>query len=82
MAMSERSSLSDRGCDLTTNQCPAAFQDDIDAYNTKLTLSSIGFIGGGALAAAGAVMLLTLPKSDHAVSLHVAPSRVALGVAF
>ena len=82
MAMNDRSSLSDRGCDLSTNQCPPGFEGDIDAYNDKLTVASIGFIGGGALAAAGAIMLLTSPKSPSAVSLRVSPQRVALAVGF
>jgi hypothetical protein len=82
MAMNDRSSLRDRGCNLSTNQCPPGFEGDIDAYNDKLTVSTIGLIGGGVLAAAGAIMLLTLPKSESAVSLRVSPQRVALAVGF
>lgn len=46
--------------------CPkgqeAAFGPDIDSYNMMGTISTVGFIAGGALAATGVVLMLTAPK--------------------
>lgn len=47
--------------------CPegteASFQPAIDSYGTMGTISTIGFIAGGALAATGLVLILTAPKA-------------------
>ena len=54
-----------------TKSCPeghcapgqeAMFKPEIDSYNTMGTISTIGFIAGGALAATGVVLMLTAPK--------------------
>jgi hypothetical protein len=39
-------------------------QNDLDSYQTLRTVSSIGFIAGGALAAAGVVLLVTDKPSN------------------
>jgi hypothetical protein len=38
------------------------FKTDVDSYNTLGTLSTIGFIAGGALAATGVILMLTAPR--------------------
>jgi hypothetical protein len=47
--------------------CPpdqkASIQPAIDSYNSMRTISTIGFIAGGALAATGVVLMLTAPKA-------------------
>jgi hypothetical protein len=46
--------------------CPtgteALYNPEIDSYNAMGTISTIGFIAGGALAATGVVLMLTAPK--------------------
>jgi hypothetical protein len=47
--------------------CPkgteASFQSAIDGYGTMGTLSTIGFIAGGALAATGVILIITAPRA-------------------
>jgi hypothetical protein len=47
--------------------CPldqkASLQPEIDSYNSMCTISTIGFIAGGALAATGIVLMLTAPRA-------------------
>ncbi len=54
-----------------TKSCPeghcapgqeAMLKPEIESYNTMGTISTIGFIAGGALAATGVVLILTAPK--------------------
>ena len=60
LAMSTRSST--EGCEGTV--CPPSARDNVDTYNRYRTISTIGFIAGGALAATGAVLILTAPSSS------------------
>jgi hypothetical protein len=82
MAMNDRSTLSGRGCNLDQNTCPPERSDDVDSYNRRLTISSVGFIGGGILAGAGAVLLLTAPKAEQSFAIRIQPSNVTLSGAF
>lgn len=51
---------------------------DHDSAVTNGTISTIGFIGGGALLVGGAVLFLTAPKaSSSSTGLTVAPSVTA-----
>ena len=59
LAMSTRSGI--EGCEDTS--CPPSARGDVQTYNRYRTISTIGFIAGGALAATGAVLILTAPKS-------------------
>jgi hypothetical protein len=60
--------------------CPSSEQSLVDSYNTMRTLSSLGLIGGGIVAAAGVTLLLTAPKASSAsASLVLAPNGVLLG---
>ena len=58
LAASQKSDLDD-SC--PNRKCPPEFHDQNDAYGTKKTVSSIGLIGGAALAAVGAVLVFTAP---------------------
>ncbi len=52
--------------------CPpaqkASLQPEIDSYATMGTVSTIGFIAGGALAATGVVLMLTAPRAKVAAA--------------
>jgi serine/threonine-protein kinase len=69
-AMSKNSNSKDE-CPTTTCTNPQGKADADDAKSAA-TLSSVFFIGGVALAAGGAVLYFTAPKSKE-VALHVAP---------
>jgi hypothetical protein len=64
------------GCD-ANKVCPSSMQGDLQAARTWATVSTIGFIGGGALAATGLVLLLVAPpssgSSEPAVGARVRP---------
>jgi hypothetical protein len=62
------------GCD--NNNCPPGSEDQVAGYNTLRIVSSVGFIAGGVLAAAGITFLLTAPKRSEAA--FVAP-MIGLG---
>jgi hypothetical protein len=51
----------DANCDIT-NAC--TYQDKLDEAKSAATISSIGFVAGGALAAGGVLILLFGPKSS------------------
>jgi hypothetical protein len=51
-----------------SGMCGADQQSDLDGYHTLGTISTVGFIVAGVGGAAGAVLLLTQPKSDSAAS--------------
>ena len=63
MAVSKHGELSESCSD---GHCPKGsepqFGSSIDSYNTLGTLSTIGFIAGGALAATGVVLIFMAPK--------------------
>lgn len=60
--------------------CGPSQQGDIDSYNSLRTMSSVGFIAGGTLAAAGVVLLLTAPSSEpkSSAALWLGPGSVRL----
>jgi len=61
LAMGKHGELSDN---CTDGKCPATEQDNLDSFNTFGTVSTVGFIAGGVLAATGVVLLLTAPSGD------------------
>ena len=60
LALSKHASL-EESC--PTGQCGAGFNDKISSYETLGMLSTVGFIAGGALGAAGIVLLVTAPTT-------------------
>ncbi len=68
MAMGQKSDLEKQCTD--DQKCPPSVSDDVDSYNGKRTISTIGFIGGAVFAGAGVVLLLTAdsgkPSSEQA----------------
>ncbi|MGH7295793.1 MAG: hypothetical protein ACRELB_12695, partial [Polyangiaceae bacterium] len=66
-------------CDASTDQChPAGFPQRKDAEHAA-TVSDVGFIAGGVLLAAGAVIFFTAPKGAPVTGVVVAPAPVAGG---
>ncbi len=66
------------GCSGTS--CPTGAQGKVDSYNTMRTVSSIGFIAGGALAATGIAFLLTAPGATPSsnTALVILPNAAAI----
>jgi hypothetical protein len=63
MALGKHSDLQDK---CPNGKCPADVSSDVDSYHSLGTISTIGFIAGGVLAAGGAVLFFTAPKSAPA----------------
>ena len=59
-------------------QCPPGKRGDVDAYELLGTLSTVGFIAGGVLAAAGVTVWLTAPKAKTS-GVMLAPYAGPLG---
>jgi hypothetical protein len=58
-------------------------RSDFDTYNTVTTLSTVGFVAGGVLGAAGVVLLVTAPKArDVAVTPVVGPGYLGMQGSF
>jgi hypothetical protein len=83
MAMSTQSELDDSG-DCRDEQCAPSQQDNVDKLGTQRTVSTVGFIAGGVLAATGIVLVLTAPKGDERpqASLRLSPGGVVFERAF
>ncbi|MBW2454060.1 MAG: hypothetical protein JRI68_06105 [Deltaproteobacteria bacterium] len=88
LAMGKHGDLSDNCPD---GQCPADQQDTLDSYETMGTLSTIGFIAGGVLAATGLVLVLVAPSGDGdgadqasatVVTTEIGPGHVSATVRF
>jgi hypothetical protein len=71
VAMGKHSTITSSSC-ATSAGCSASdlmdYQSTVSSYNTMGTLSTVGFIAGGVLAAAGAVIFFTAPKRERAAS--------------
>ena len=77
LASSKRSSLLDSNtCSSDGRHCSPAQVSDVNAYNSLRTVSTVGFVAGGVLAATGVTLLLTAPKqeSQPRVGLWVSPN--------
>jgi hypothetical protein len=78
----------DENANCRDGMCLQSEADEVNAFRTLRTVSTVGFIAGGALAATGVVLLLTSgapaePGRDHAaLRLTVSPSAVALSGRF
>jgi hypothetical protein len=80
MAISKKRKLDDSDC--FGNACGPEEHDNVDAYNSLRSYSTLGFVIGGLATAAGAALLLTAPEEAPAQDAkpQVAP-WVGLGVA-
>jgi len=84
MALGKRSDL-DKNSHCVDGRCPSSAQSAVDSFRTLRTVSSIGFIAGGVLAATGVALLLTGGSSSQkgeraapALALRLAPGDVSL----
>jgi hypothetical protein len=64
--------------DYCSNDVPADVRDEAESYNTLVTLSTIGWIAGGVLAAGGAVLLLTESGPEPQLALGIGPGSASL----
>jgi hypothetical protein len=65
IALGKKSDLeASTDCRAEQRACLPSQRDEIDSYNTMRTISTIGLVGGAALAATGIVLMVTAPKSD------------------
>ena len=78
LAMGKRGELTD-ACD-DEGRCPEDQQSTLDSYRTMGTVSTIGFVAGGVLAAAGTVLLILAPSDD--VQAEVGFGRVGATIRF
>ncbi|HSC85793.1 MAG TPA: hypothetical protein VLC09_00910 [Polyangiaceae bacterium] len=71
-----------QGC--STISCPANAQgvDEANAARDAATVSTIGFIAGGVLVAAGAVFYFTAPDAPTTARLHVTPTLGGAALSF
>ena len=76
LALGKKGSLEDNPNCVDT-RCASSEQDQVDSYNSLNTVSTIGFIGGGVLAATGVVLLLTAPNTSR-TQAFVGPQSVGL----
>jgi hypothetical protein len=79
LALGKRGQLHNSN-DCSGDSCYTNKEGDVDSYNTMRTLSSVGFIAGGVLAAAGITLLLTAPKAESSIgmALLLAPGSASL----
>ena len=64
LALSKHAAIKDSGA-CSDTRCPADQQSQVERLNLFRTVSSVGFIAGGALAATGVVLLLTAPSNEQ-----------------
>jgi hypothetical protein len=78
LAIGKHGELTD-GCD--DGLCPAALEDTLDDYRTLGTISTVGFIAGGVLAALGVTLIVvdvtSSPDGSDTVSLELGPTSAS-----
>ena len=79
LAIGKKSSL-DANDACTPDGCTREAEDDVHALRTFRTLSSVGFVVGGVLAATGAVLWLTSSSGRDAPQARHRATQLALGV--
>lgn len=82
LALGKKSSLDDDPA-CQNDQCTYAAEDDVKSLRTFRTVSTIGFVAGGVLAATGVVLLVTAkPSSSQRLSLAIGAGHVRLAGSF
>lgn len=81
LAINKKSELDDSGqCE---GGCPESLRSDVDALHRFRTISTVGFIAGGVLAATGVVLWATAPSASGAEAhATLVPGGVMLGGKF
>ncbi|WP_437738028.1 hypothetical protein [Sorangium sp. So ce1335] len=70
LAIGKHGDLSER---CPGNRCDPSLQGEIDSYHAMGTLSTIGFVVGAVGVGAGAVLLLTAPRSQRRTGIWITP---------
>lgn len=81
LAIGKRGDINDNP-NCRDNVCRPSESDLVDSYGTWRTVSSVGLIGGVALAGVGVVLVLTAPKHAEQTSLRVGPGSVTFSREF
>ena len=71
VASSKKSDLDSGDC--LDGRCGPSERDEVESYNSMVTLSTVGFVVGGIGLAAGATLLLTAPSPNSESEAYVAP---------
>ncbi len=74
LAMGKRGELVDNCSE--AGECGPEQQSTLDSYRTMGTISTVGFIAGGVLAAAGTVLLIVAPSDDVEAELGLGHAGV------
>jgi len=75
LAVSKKGALETNALCDSELRCLRSEQSDVESYNSMRTISGIGFIAGGVLAATGVVLVLTSPtKSEPETALWLGPN--------
>jgi hypothetical protein len=69
-------------CTSDLSRCNATGKASVDDAMTFATISTIGFIAGGVLAAAGVTVFLLAPKSKESVTVSFSPFGASIGGVF
>ncbi|MEO8875366.1 MAG: hypothetical protein ABI461_07255 [Polyangiaceae bacterium] len=71
-------------CNADLSKCNASGVSDMSSARSSATISTVGFIAGGALLAGGVVLYLTAPKANQekAVGLRIAPNGAGANLTF
>lgn len=78
LAKSKLDASNNGPCD-STNHCTSEGLDDRKSAESMATVSTIGFIAGGVLAAGGVVLFLTAPRAPTATGLKLSPAPLTGG---
>jgi len=77
LALGKHASIEDSGV-CSGSRCPAEAQNEVNRLDLFRTVSTVGFIAGGALAVTGVVLVLTAPSDERQVTAMVSGDRVTL----
>jgi len=80
LALGKKSDL-ESNANCVDTRCAPSETDAVDSYNGMNTISTIGFISGGVLAATGIVLLVTAPRGTR-TQAFIGPQSVGLRGAF
>jgi hypothetical protein len=82
VAGGKHSALADE-CDNNTNTCTPQYTDDLDAFHTWRTVSTIGYVAGALGVVGGAVLWFTAPKADAAaMGVRIGPASASVAGRF
>ena len=81
MALGKKGDINDNpNCQGST--CFRSEEGLVNSYKQWRTLSGVGLIGGGVLAAAGLVLVITAPRGEPQLAFAIGPRSIALGRTF